>query len=146
VDLALGCFVDRKRIVAGTSGRWVRLRHHHVDGSAYGGLMGNARGLVRFGEAVLGRREGLDVAVRADLLRTVSGPAPSRSLGWFRGSLSNEPWLAHAGGGLGAYGELRLYPESLTVSALLTNRPGLRDEKLLDRVDRLWANPERPHH
>lgn len=138
LDWALGWLVDRRRIVAGTAGRWVRLQHHHVDGSAYGGLIGNARGLVRFGEAVLGLREGLEDAVRHDLMRTVPGPGPARSLGWFRGALSGQPWLAHAGGGLGAYAELRLYPQLSTVSALLTNRPGLRDEKLLDRLDSYW--------
>lgn len=138
LDMALGWLVDRERIVAGNTGRWVQLRHHHVDGSAYGGLIGNARGLVRFGQAVLGLREGIAPAVRSDLLRDVPGPGAARSLGWFRGELAGHTWFAHAGGGLGAYGELRLYPGLSAVSAVLTNRPGLRDEQLLDRLDGLW--------
>jgi D-alanyl-D-alanine carboxypeptidase len=138
LDMALGGFVDRNRIVAGTAGRWVHMHRHHVDGSAYGGLIGNASGLARFGQAVLGLGDGIDPAVRSELLRRVPGPGVARSVGWFCGELAGQAWFAHAGGGLGAYGELRLYPQLSVVSAVLTNRPGLRDERLLDRLDVLW--------
>lgn len=138
LDFALGWLVDRRRIVSGSVGPWVELHHHHVDGSAYGGLLGNARGLARFGRAVLGQVEGIAPAVRSGLVRALPGAGPARSLGWFCGELLGQPWRAHAGGGLGAYGELRLYPQLGAVSVLLTNRPGLRDERLLDRLDALW--------
>ena len=66
------------------------------------------------------------------------GPGPSRSLGFFSGVLGDQRWFAHAGGGLGAYGELRLYPDLGAVSAVLTNGPGLSDARCLDDVDRAW--------
>jgi hypothetical protein len=72
---------------------------------------------------VLGLHGGLSPKVRAQLTE---------------GSVRGEPWLAHAGGGLGYYAELRLYPRQGAVSALLTNRPGFRDSHQLDHIDQPW--------
>jgi CubicO group peptidase (beta-lactamase class C family) len=138
LNLLLGAFVRRRDVVAGTSGRWVRLHRHHVDGSAYGGLIGNARGLARFGQALLGQGACFDTALRHLACDAQPGPGDGRSLAWFTGQLAGQPWLGHAGGGLGAYGELRLYPRLGRVSVLLTNRPGLRDARALDRLDAAW--------
>jgi D-alanyl-D-alanine carboxypeptidase len=140
LNLLLGLLVERRQIVDGSRGGWVRLRLHHVHGSAYGGLMANARGLAAFGQAVLGQRAGLSAGVRDQLLRVAPGPGPRRSLAWFAGSLASQAWLAHAGGGIGYYGELRLYPALGAVSVLLLNRPGLRDAQLLDGIDRPWID------
>lgn len=138
LDLVLGLLVDRSMITEGGDSHWVRLRLHHVNGSAYGGLMANARGLARFGQAVLGSVPGLTPAVRKQLLAVVPGPGPLRSLGWFSGRTGQHLWFAHAGGGLGAYGELRVYPEAGAVSVLMTNGPGLSDARCLDGLDALW--------
>jgi D-alanyl-D-alanine carboxypeptidase len=138
LDLVLGLLVDRALITQGDDSRWVYLRLHHVNGSAYGGLMTNARALARFGQAVLGSVPGLAPAVRKQLLAVVPGPGPLRSLGWFSGRAGRHLWFAHAGGGLGGYGELRVYPEAGAVSVLMTNGPGLRDARCLDGLDALW--------
>lgn len=138
LDWVLGLFVDRRDLVQGGAPGWVRLRLHQVNGSAYGGLIANARGLARFGQAVLGRVDGLAPAMRHRLLEVVPGPGPARSLGWFAGQLGRQRWFAHAGGGLGGYGELRLYPDAGAVSVLLTNGPGLVDARALDRIDTAW--------
>lgn len=142
LDLALGLFVDRPTIVQGVPDRWVQLHLHHVNGSAYGGLIANARGLTRFGEAVIGGRRGITPTVREQLLAIVPGPGPSRSVGWFGGKLRSRHWFAHAGGGLGYYGELRLYPDLHTVSCVLTNGPGLSDARCLDEIDSTWLDAE----
>jgi len=138
LNLVLGGLVRRRDVVADTSGRWVHLRRHHVDGSAYGGLIGNARGLARFGMALMGHGTFQDDRLRRLVCSVPPGPGEGRTLAWFTGQLAGQPWLSHAGGGLGAYGELRLYPELATASVLLTNRPGLRDARALDRLDAAW--------
>ena len=145
LNLVLGLLIERSAIVEWAGPRWIQLRLHHVNGSAYGGLMANARGLARFGQAVLGQRDGLSPDVRRGLLEVVPGPGPRRSLGWFAGTLDGLDWLAHAGGGLGYYSELRLYPSLGVVSVLLLNRPGLRDARLLDRIDRPLIASLRAH-
>jgi len=126
MDLILGCFINRSAIVQDVADGWVRLHLHHVNGSAYGGLMANARGLARFGQAVIGNSNGAGSALE---------------LGWFSGSLGSHRWFAHAGAGLGYYGELRLYPGLGAVSCLLTNGYGLSDARCLDQVDAVWLNP-----
>lgn len=142
LDLMLGLLVDRPAIVQAVVDGWVRLRLHQVDGSAYGGLLANARGLARFGEAVIGRAPGLAPGVRQRLLEIEPGPGPRRSLGWFAGELRARRWFAHAGGGLGGYGELRLYPDARAVSVLLSNGPGLADAHCLDRIDTVWLDAD----
>jgi CubicO group peptidase (beta-lactamase class C family) len=138
VNFVLGLLVDRRALVGGETHGWVELRLHQVNGSAYGGLLANARGLVRFGQAVLGTPPGFSASVRQRLLEIVPGPGPRRTLGFVAGGAGRRRWLAHAGGGLGAYGELRLYPDLHAVSALLTNGPGLADVHALDRLDETW--------
>ena len=112
LDLTLGLLADRREVVDATDAQWVRLHHHRVNGSAYGGLIGNARGLLRAGQSLLAQR-----------------------LVGFEGTLNGQPWIGHAGGGLGHYGEWRVYPRSGAVSVLLTNRAGLRDRRWLDLLD-----------
>ena len=134
----LALFADRATIVQGVEGRWVRLQLHQVNGSAYGGLIANARGIARFGQAVLAGRAGIPPKVCDRLLDPVPGPGPARSVGWFSGKLRSLRWFAHAGGGLGYYGELRLYPDLRTVSCVLTNGPGLANALCLDDIDVAW--------
>jgi D-alanyl-D-alanine carboxypeptidase len=138
LNLTLGLFVDRSTIVQSVEDRWIRLRLHQVNGSAYGGLVANARGLTRFGRAVIGNGMCTLSKLGEVLLDIVPGPGRGRSLGWFSGSLGRYEWFAHAGGGLGYYGELRLYPELGAVSCLLTNGPGLSDVRCLDQIDTTW--------
>lgn len=138
LDLALGLIADRRLWVERVGEPWVQLRLHHVHGSAYGGLIANARGLARFGQAILGFGDALSPEVRRDTLNVVPGHGPTRSLAWFVGALGRHEWRAHAGGGLGGYGELRIYPAAGAVSVLLTNGPGLRDARCLDHIDAAW--------
>lgn len=143
LNLVLGGFVCRRDVVANSSGHWIGLHRHHVNGSAYGGLIGNARGLARFGLALLGHGASLDARLRRLVCEAEPRAGGERTLACLMGHLAGQPWLGHAGGGLGAYGELRLYPELACVSVLLTNRPGLRDARALDRLDSVWLQAAR---
>lgn len=139
-DLVLGGFVRRRDIVAATAGPWVQLRRHHVNGSAYGGLIGNARGLARFGRALLGQGGALEAPLRQWACAFDTPRGAAHTLIAFTGELAGQRWLGHAGGGLGAYGEWRLYPAIQAVSVLLTNRAGLRDVRALDAFDADWLS------
>lgn len=136
LNAVLGLLIDRHRLVDTTAGRWVQLRNHHVNGDAYGGLIGNARGLARYAQALLARDTLLSPASLALLFTTQPAPGPARSLGWCAGRLKDEPWYAHAGGGAGYYSEVRLYPRLGRASVVMFNRTGIRDEHVLDRLDR----------
>ena len=135
LNAVLGFLIDRDRLVDITAGRWVQLRNHHVNGDAYGGLIGNAHGLARYAQALLAGDKLLSPTSRALLFTTQPAPGPARSLGWFAGHLDDEPWYAHAGGGAGYYSEVRIYPRLARTSVVMFNRTGIRDEHVLDRLD-----------
>jgi CubicO group peptidase (beta-lactamase class C family) len=137
LNLVLGFFIDRDRYVDARSGRWSQLRDLYVNGAAYGGLIGNARGFARYLQALLGR-DYLSPKSRALLFMPARGPGDAelaRSVGWFAGSLKGESYFAHPGGAAGFYCEIRIYPHIARASVVMLNRTGIRDERLLDRID-----------
>jgi D-alanyl-D-alanine carboxypeptidase len=146
VNLLLGWFIDRDRFVDWRGGRWVQLRNLQVHGTAYGGLIGNAAGLARYAQALLGRGEIVSARSRELLFspaRTDDGQELARSLGWFKGELNGQTYYSHAGGAAGYYCELRIYPRIGRASVVMFNRTGIRDERLLDRIDRFFLEGSR---
>lgn len=148
LNAVLGFFIDRDRYIDARSGRWVQLRHHYVNGAAYGGLIGNARGFTRYLQALLAGNHYLSPQNRALLFapaHTRNGDQLPSSLGWFIGKLNGETYYTHAGGGAGYYCELRLYPRIGRASVVMMNRTSVRDERYLDRIDRFFVpNPGEP--
>jgi hypothetical protein len=47
LNFARKLFIDREYF-GGYEGRWLRIRSHHVNGPAFGGLAGNAGGFGKF--------------------------------------------------------------------------------------------------
>jgi CubicO group peptidase (beta-lactamase class C family) len=138
INLALGLFIDRRRFLEDGSGRWLQLRHLHVNGAAYGGIIGNCKGFARYLQALLSNDSYMAPSGRSLLFTATQGTdsaSPSRGLGWFAGSLHGEPYFTHAGGAAGYYCEIRVYPRLARGSVVMTNRTGIRDERLLDRID-----------
>jgi CubicO group peptidase (beta-lactamase class C family) len=138
INLALGFFIDRGRFLEGGSGRWLQLRHLHVNGAAYGGIIGNCKGFARYLQALLSNDSYMTPTSRSLFFTATAGTdgaSLTRSLGWFAGSLHGEPYFTHAGGAAGYYCEIRVYPRLARGSVVMTNRTGIRDERLLDRID-----------
>lgn len=137
--LLLGWLLDGERFLGEPVGRWRPFREHHVNGSAYGGLMGTPGAFVAFGQALLRDDGGLVSAKSRNRMfrrqRLASGRPIGMGLGWFRGELKGRPYVCHAGGGGGTYCELRLYPEAQRGSFVVFNRSGFRDARFLDAVD-----------
>jgi D-alanyl-D-alanine carboxypeptidase len=140
LNLLFGLFLDRDRYIDARSGPWLQLRNLLLNGAAYGGLIGNARGFARYLQAMLGHGEVLSAPYRAWLFTPARGPdgrSLGRSLGWSTGALRGETYFAHAGGAFGYYCETRVYPHIGHASVVMFNRSGVRDERILDRVDGL---------
>lgn len=132
----LSWMLDRDRFLAGVSGSWVRLEHHQSDAQACGGLIGNAAGVAASLQGLLAHKGLASSACPSGLFDSVPMVGPARGLGGFTGWLEGQHWCGHAGGGVGHYGEWRVYPRLQAVSVLLLNRAGLRDEGLLGRLDK----------
>lgn len=133
-NAVLGCFVDREHLIDGRARRWTQFKPFYVNGAPYGGLIANAGGLTRWLAAWLVDDGPLLDREWADIL--LGRGAFDQPLGWFRGVHDGEPYLTHAGGGAGYYGEMRLYPQRGRASAVLFNRTGLSDVRALDLLDR----------
>jgi hypothetical protein len=65
-----------------------------------------------------------------------SGAASGMATSWFIGAVDGHRYFDHAGGGGGNYAELRIYPDLGRASVLLFNRTGMKNERLLDTIDR----------
>ena len=138
LDIALGWFLDRRQNLLPAVDGWIGFRPLTVDGAAYGGIFGNARGFGRYLQAMLREAPpfdgGLVNALSAPGTLADGRPTPAAH-GWFRGQLTGEPYLHHAGGGGGFYCEIRMYPRLGRASVVMFNRSAMSDEKLLDRID-----------
>lgn len=139
LNASLGLFIDRGKFLAGSYDGWSEFADLQVDGAAYGGLLGNAAGFGRYLLALL-RAESPFPRELQDLLfapqTTKDGKAIPMVLSWFRGQLDGHAYFDHAGGGGGYYCELRIYRDLGRASVLLCNRTGIKNDRLLDGIDR----------
>jgi CubicO group peptidase (beta-lactamase class C family) len=131
-------FVDRKYI-GNYSGRWLEIYPHYLDGAAFGGLVGNARGFARFLQDQLRPQSVLfDDATRRNFYaqqRTNNGSAVPASLGWHVGSLGGARFYYKEGGGGGFHCMMRLYPGSGIGTVVMSNATSLHVSSLMDSTD-----------
>jgi CubicO group peptidase (beta-lactamase class C family) len=124
-------------VLAGSSGRWMRIARHHVDGLAYGGLLGTAEGLVPFLRRILGigRGESGNVLRRALLYpwRVASGRAIPMTAALHVG----DGFLFKEGGGAGFHSELRVHVDRGSASVVIANSSEIDVKRLLRDVDGL---------
>jgi D-alanyl-D-alanine carboxypeptidase len=142
MGLMLTALPDKQRLRHAERG-WIRYSPFHLNGAAYGGLMGNAQGWLRLLRALATRSESLLPREHYEAFFTpqplsVTGRSSGHALAWFVGYLGARPYVCHAGGGPGYYAEARIYPSLGAASVLLTNTTRVRDQRYLDQLDRHW--------
>lgn len=142
LNLALGWFIDRNVFLESNAHEgWLAFKPFYLDGKAYGGLIGNARGFARYLQAILRKDAPFSPAVVERMFTsgmTNDGETVPYAMGWFHGTLEGEPYFAHAGGGGGYYCEIRVYPRLERASVIMFNRSGISDERYLDKVDHFF--------
>ena len=124
-------------VLAGPAGRWMRVARHHVDGLAYGGLLGTARGLVPFLQRLIeisggGAGEPLRHAL-VEPRRLANGRAIPMTAALHIG----DGFLFKEGGGAGFHSELRLHVARGAASVVIANASELGVKRLLFDVDRV---------
>ena len=136
----LGLFIDRKKFLVSSDDGWTRFNHMLVDGKAYGGLIGNAIGFIRYLQAIL-RREAPFTDQLVETLWTLgtmnNGQSIPRGLAWFHGTLNSKTYFMHTGGAAGYYCEMRIYPDNNRASMIMTNNTGITNQNYLNRIDSL---------
>jgi len=131
-NLVLGLFLDRNKFVQYHDGSWTAFNPFYVNGKAFGGFIGNVRGLAAYLQSFL---IGSVFQQSQTLKLMFTDQKGSMALGWFSGSLQNHRFVCHAGGGGGFYTEIRIYPDLQKASAMLCNKSSFSDLRLLDKMD-----------
>jgi len=139
LNLAKRLVLDGK-FIGHYEGRWLEIVAHYVDGPAFGGLVGNARGFGKFLQDQLRSRSKLfrDDA-RALLYRSVRTTSEAEipmTHGWHVDVLDATRYLYKEGGGGGFHCMMRLYPERGLGTVAMTNATTFDVGALLDRLDR----------
>jgi D-alanyl-D-alanine carboxypeptidase len=130
--------IDRS-LIGPAAGRWVQIRGHYLNGPAFGGLVGTARGVAAFLQDQLRAHSRLfGDATRAlfcEPQRTTGGPI-AMTPGWHIGSSGNAArFLYKEGGGGGFHCMMRLYPAAGIGTVVMTNATAFDVRRLLDVVD-----------
>ena len=141
MNLVKGFVIDRK-FVGGYEGHWLRLNSHYLNGPAFGGLIGTARGFSRFlqdqlrGESVL---FGLETKRLLETRQTDGAGRPiPMTPGWHVGETHGVAYFFKEGGGGGFHSEMRIYPTRGIATVVLANNTEFSSTDFLHRVDRTF--------
>jgi CubicO group peptidase (beta-lactamase class C family) len=142
LNLLLGLFINKRKFMGEPEGAWRPFRSFYVNGTAYGGLVGNPRAFVRYGQELL-KDGGVLISPESRKIlfeenKNAKGEKTGMCLSWFVGKLLGNTYYTHAGGGGGYYCEVRLYPDLNIGSVIFFNRTGTSDQRFLDRLDRFY--------
>jgi CubicO group peptidase (beta-lactamase class C family) len=133
-------FIGRE-LIGGYERRWLRIGSHYVNGPAFGGLVGTARGWGEFLQDQLRPQSRLLGDSARGLLReqqrTHAGRLVPMTLGWHIGALGNLHHYYKEGGGGGFHAMMRVYPEMGMASVAIVNTTSFDIARALDRLDPL---------
>lgn len=138
MNLAKRFLIDRA-LIGEYEGRWLRIQEHFLNGPAFGGLVGTARGFGRFLQDQLRTHSALFNDATRQLFytseRTKDGTDVPMSLGWHIGAMTGTRFFFKEGGGGGFHCMMRVYPTSGIATVVMTNATGFSVRGLLDSVD-----------
>ena len=141
LNLVKGFVVDRK-FLGGYEGSWLRFNSHYLNGPAFGGLIGTARGFSRFLQDQLQSKSALFGQETKRLLETRQKDGAGRpipmTLGWHVGETQGLTYFFKEGGGGGFHCEMRLYPTKGIATVVLANGTEFSSTRFLNRVDRAF--------
>ena len=132
-------FVLDGKLIGDYEGRWLEINGHYVDGPAFGGLVGNARGFAGFlldqlqSESALFSNETRQALYQAQELS--DGTEAPMTAGWHVADPDGAPYFYKEGGGGGFHSLMRLYKNHGIGTVVLTNATGFDVQRLLDEVD-----------
>ncbi len=137
MNLMLTLLIDKKKFMDVSEGTWKPFKHIYMNGAPYGGLIISIDGMVRYGQAILNNKLISSESRKKFFTENITGDGKPTGmcLSWFTDTLHGQRYFHHAGGGGGYYTEFRLYPDINSGSVLIFNRSGMKDERLLDKLD-----------
>jgi CubicO group peptidase (beta-lactamase class C family) len=143
-NFILGFLLDRKEIMFPVSNKWNGFHPFYVCGQAYGGLFASPRAMMKYCQALFDDSNLLlsnnSIHTMLEAQPTSNGKSTNMALGWFKGKLDSYEYSCHAGGGGGYYTEIRIYPKLGVGSVIMMNSSGMKDERILDQLDKPLLN------
>jgi CubicO group peptidase (beta-lactamase class C family) len=138
MNLIKGLLIDAK-FWDGYAGNWLRFNAHHLNGPAFGGLVGTARSFGRFLQDQLQPDSALFNAQTKALLqeqqRDHAGNPIPMTLGWHIGQTQGIDYFFKEGGGGGFHSEMRLYPAQGIGTVVMVNNTEFNTTTLLNTLD-----------
>jgi D-alanyl-D-alanine carboxypeptidase len=138
----LGIYIDKETYRGKSEGKWQPFKNMYINGTSYGGLIGNPNAFMTYLKELLKDDCKLISPEYKQMLFSENITNDNKPTGvclsWFTGELNGERYVAHAGGGGGYYVEIRMYPESGIGSIVMFNRSGMSDERFLDKLDKFY--------
>jgi D-alanyl-D-alanine carboxypeptidase len=135
--------IDRS-LIGEYSGKWLSIGSHYLNGPAFGGLVGSAKGFGMFLQDQLRERSALfnDDTRRQFYAQqqTTRGITVPMTLGWHIGNLNRQQYFYKEGGGGGFHSMMRLYPRSSVGTVVMTNATGFDVAKLLNTIDPVFCH------
>lgn len=132
-------FVVDSKFWDGYEGNWLRFNAHHLNGPAFGGLVGTARSFGRFLQDQL-QPNSLILNTQTKALleaqqRDHRGNPIPMTLGWHIGQTNGVDYFFKEGGGGGFHSEMRLYPAQGIGSVVMVNNTEFSTTALLNTLD-----------
>lgn len=133
-------FVTDSALWGEYEGNWLRLNPFHLNGPAFGGLVGTARG---FGVLLQDQLRAQSVLLGPEMKQLLETPQTTNdgeplamTLGWHIDETNGIRYFYKQGGGGGFRAEMRIYPGRGIGSVVMVNRTEFNSTALLNRVDR----------
>ena len=142
LNLIKGFVVDKKLTGEESvyENNWLLFNNHYLNGPAFGGLIGTAKGFGKFLQdqlrptSVLFSNE-VKTLFYAQQYTNDSKPI-DMTLGWHIGSIEEKKYYFKEGGGGGFHCEMRIYPDQNIASIIMVNKTSFKSKKVLNHIDR----------
>jgi D-alanyl-D-alanine carboxypeptidase len=136
-------FVMDAKFFGGYEGSWLRLKNHHLNGPAFGGLVGTGHGFGVFLQDQLRAESVLFNTTTKAIFETqqsnIDGQKIPMTLGWHIGETQGVRYFFKEGGGGGFHAEMRCYPTKGIASVVMVNNTQFDSSAFLNRMDHVFS-------
>ncbi len=132
-------FVIDKELIGEYEESWLTFNTHYLNGPAFGGLIGSAKGFSKFLMDQLKETSVLFDNKTKDLFYTQyknnDGDPVEMTYGWHIGNSNGNKYYFKEGGGAGFHCEMRIYPKYKIATVIIVNKTSFNSKKNLNKLD-----------
>ena len=132
-------FVTENEVWGDYEKNWLNVKHHYLNGPAFGGLLGSSYSFSKFlqdqlkeDSVLLNKQTKKQFYIQE---KNKHGELIEMTLGWHVSKLQGNRFFFKEGGGAGYHSEMRLYPAKGIGSIVMVNKTLFNSKKFLNQVD-----------